>query len=83
MGGMDENPYESPESASEVERRQTKFPNGCLAILALLLILPVLADIIYMFATARPVTTLNMLGLAASSVAGIALVLWIGGWRIP
>ena len=79
---MSDNPYQSRDSSTEAEKRSEKSPNGsCLGILALLWILPIFADIIHMFATARPVTVLNVLALVVTVVVGVALVRWIL-WRM-
>ena len=80
MDGMDQNPYESPESAPEVENlpeAQPRRGNGCLGVLAILWIMPVLVDTIEFFARTRPMTTLNVLAIVATSAVGAALLLWI------
>lgn len=83
MDGMDRNPHESPQSVSEFEEQPKNLPqrgDGCLGVLALLWILPILFDTIDLFARARPVTTSNVLAIVATSVVGVALILWIA-WR--
>ena len=77
MDCMDQNPYESPESSPEAEKRSEKSGPSWLGFLALLWAIPVVANIISMSVTARPVTASSVLTAVVVTVVGVTLLLWI------